>query len=247
MGENLKENSNENYFKDYFNEQTEFEEKIEEFKTILKSSVKGEIKEKISKLEKEVAEIAEIKKNWEKIKTEYEDKKEELENKIFNAEIEAKRARLTELFEACGMNVILYKAKMEYVQLQKCDKCDNDRKIHFKSPSGRDCTEDCECATCLEKYKPEPHYLTEFRIGNYAPGFEKNKSPLIMWFAPYKSEDDDGYTYWGSNTAEHIFNGEDFNQLLEIPEYKLFFRTEKECQEYCDYRNKLNGITEDML
>lgn len=42
----------------------------------------------------------------------------------------------------------------EYVS-EKCDKCDDERYIHFKSPSGRDFTEKCSCAKTKRIYHIE--------------------------------------------------------------------------------------------
>lgn len=233
------------YKNEYFDEPSEFEQKIDELKESLKEAVKEEVKERINRLEAEVKELTEVKKNWKRLKIEYDQKKQELEGKIIDAEIQAKRARIEDLFEASGMNVILYQADDNWVYKPKCNKCDKSRKIHFKSPNGKDCTEPCECSKHFIKYVAKPYYMTEFRINNYF-NRDGNKYPLLMWFKPYKDKYDEGYTYWSSNIAKHIFNGEDYKQLEEYSKNELFFKSEEECQRYCDYLNEINGITEDM-
>lgn len=117
--------------------------------------------------------------------------------------------RLEELFEFCGMNMILYYPTWEHVYKPKCDKCDDNRYVHFKSPSGKDYQEYCSCAKSFYKYKPKPCYCSEFRVNRYN---DKVKFPMMMWFKKYGNydRDYDGYTYESSDLCRFIYNGEDF-------------------------------------
>lgn len=225
-------------------EPSEFDKKVEEFKDYLRESVKKETQELIEKLQKENAELRDVRDNWESVKRNYENKKRELQKEISNCKYEAARMRLEELFEFCGMNVILYRPTGEYVYNPKCNKCDNDRYIHFKSPSGKDYKEDCTCAKRFWKYKPEPYYCSEFRVNRRS---DTVKFPIMMWFKKYKdyNHDYDGYTYDSSNFCRFIYNGEDFETVESNDKY-AYFRDEEKCQEYCDYLNKKNGITDLM-
>lgn len=231
-------------YDDYY-EPSEFDEKVEEFKSCLRESVKKETQELIEKLQKENAELRDVRDNWESIKNDYENKKRELQREISNCKYEAARMRLEELFEFCGMNVILYHPTWEYVYKPKCNKCDDDRYIHFKSPSGKDYQEYCSCAVSFKKYKPEPYYCTEFRVNRNSSAV---KFPMMMWYKKYSNYDGDydGYTYESSDLCRFIYNGEDFANV-ESRNETLYFRDEKQCQEYCDYLNKKNGITADMV
>lgn len=216
-------------YEDYY-EPSEFDEKIEEFKNCLRKSVKAETQELIKNLEKENKELCYIRDNWDKVKQEYEDKVAELERETKHAENNAKRARFEELFEATGMSVILYKPVCEYVRKPKCDKCDDKRKIHFLSPSGKNMTKYCECATIYRKYNPKAYYLCEFRINR-----DNNGYPLSMWF---KKCGDDGYIYDGGFYYRYIYNEESFEYVKENHPYDAYFRDEEKCQEYCDWLNK---------
>lgn len=125
----------ENY-DDYY-EPSEFEQQVEEFKDSLRRSVKQETQELIEKLQKENEELRGIRDNWEEVKRGYEAKQRELQNKIYDCKQNAARMRLDQLFESCGMNVILYRPSSFSVYKHKCDKCDDNRYIHYKSPSGK--------------------------------------------------------------------------------------------------------------
>ena len=232
-------------YDDCFYEPSEFDEKVEEFKDYLRQSVKEEVQQKIERLEKENAELRGVRDNWDKVKRGYEAKQIELERKIADCEYDVKRKRLEGLFEACGMNVILYSAYPKAVYKTKCDKCDENRKVSFYSPSGREYKEDCECAKYYLKYSPSAYYCTEFRVNRHKT--KENPYPLMMWFKKYKdcSDDYDGYTYDSSNLCKCIYNGEDFAELEER-KTSIYFRDEEDCQKYCDWLNNKNGITDDM-
>ncbi len=231
-------------YEDYY-EPSEFEQQVEEFKDSLRKSVKEETQKTIEQLKKENEELRGVRDNWEKVKRKYEEKQRELQNEIYACKQNAARMRLDQLFESCGMNVILYRPSSFSVYNPKCDKCDDDRYIHYKSPSGKDNKEECECAKSFSNYKPSPEYLCEFRVNRYG---DSKKYPLMMWFKKYRdySDDYDGYTYDSSNLSKFVYNGEDFEEVRKEYSTYVYFRDEEKCQEYCDYLSKLNGVTEDM-
>ena len=94
-------------FDDYY-EPSEFEQQVEEFKDSLRRSVKQETQELIDRLRKENEELRSVRDNWEEVKRSYEKKQRELQNEIYTCKQNASRMRLEQLFEECGMNVILY-------------------------------------------------------------------------------------------------------------------------------------------
>lgn len=232
-------------YEDYY-EPSEFEEKMEELKKILKESVKEEICNRIKELEEENMRLQDVKNNWNKLEAEYKTKYAVLERDKNSYKHNAAQMRLNQLFEATGMNVILYKPSGIVVYKPKCDKCDDKRKIHYVSPLGRNCEENCECANVYYKYMPSPQYLCEFRVNRYLNN--DNKYPLSMWFKEYSDDnsDDDGYTYNSSSYCKYIYNGEDYESVKSRYPHDAFFREELECQKYCDWLNAQNGITDDM-
>lgn len=239
-----------NYYDDYedYYEPSEFDEKVKELKNFLRGSVKEEIQSEIEKLKKENEKLQEIKSNWLRLEDEYKAKQRELERQIQECKRNASKKRLDELFEETGMNVMLYQPDYENVYRPKCNKCDADRYVHFSSPSGKDHKEECDCAKRFQKYSPRVYYLTEFRKGANYSGFSK---PMNFWYTKYKdySEDYDGYTYRSNDLEKAVYNGESFEDLLQrygVYSYGLYFRTEKECQGYCNWLNEKNGVTPNM-
>lgn len=220
-------------YEDYYEEPSEFEQQIDEFKTSLYNSVKEEHKLEMDKLIKENNELQEIKRNFNKIESEYKQKQRELERKIESAERDAKRLRLTELMQELKQS--LWQKSRTSVYEKKCDKCDNARKIHFTSPSGKDMTEDCKCAKNIIKYEPCEYELYSF---------QQNKDEIGKWYKK-KYEDEDYYTEDGDRMKLLVKSEEDF-QFVNNNTYGIFFISKELCQKYCDIKNNENGITEDM-
>lgn len=228
-------------------EPSEFDEKVEEFKDYLRQSIKEETQNEIEKLRKENESLQEIKHNWDSLVKEYENKKRELGYKIRECESKAASKRLETLFEETGMNVIMYKPDYNRVYGKKCSKCDGARYIHFSSPSGKDYKEDCECAKTFLKFYPRKFYLAEFRRNR-----DHSAKPMLFWFKKYEdySDDYDGYTYDSSDVEKHVYESKDsYDALFEkYGQYSsgLYFKTEEDCQKYCDWLNEKSGVTGEM-
>ena len=229
-----------------FYEPSEFDELVEEFKDGLRKSVKEEFQQELEKLKKENEQLREVKANWNKLQAEYENKNRELECKIYECKSNAARMRLEELFEHCDMSMILFKPGSNSVYLPKCSRCDDERYIHYKTPSGKDAKELCDCARSYIKFKPTAYYCTEFRMNRRTD--DKNKYPLMMWYKRYRDYGSDygGYEFDTSSICRFVFNGESFDEIAKEHGQNAFFRDEQKCQEYCDYLNEINGITDEM-
>ena len=145
------------------------------------------------------------------------------------------------------MNVIMYKPDYNHVYGKKCNKCDDDRYIHFSSPSGKDYTEVCSCAKTFLKFYPQEFRLAEFRRNRY-----HDEKPMLFWFTRYRNceDDHDGYTYSSSDAENHVYeSGDSYDELFEkYGQYSsgLYFKTEEDCQKYCDWLNEKSGATDDM-
>ena len=233
-------------YEDYYGEPSEFEQQIDEFKDSLFNAVKQEHQDKMEQLAKENNELQEVKKNWKSLESEYKSKIRELENEKTKLELNAKRMRLEELFEG-EFNTILYSPDDICVYTCKCNKCDNDRKINFLSPLGKEMKEDCECGKAYRKYTVKPYYCSEFRVNRHK---KDGEMPLLMWYKRYRDYDSDydGYTYDDSDLVKKIYSPDmDYETIFNDYKYSIYFRNEDDCQNYCEWLNDKNGITEDMI
>lgn len=207
-----------NYWDDYY-EPSEFDIMMSEFKQSIVDNTRQEIKERIQKLEKENAELQEVKKNWNQIKKEHESAIRELRYKTENAEKEAKKQRAADILKSIAVKG--YRPHITYERLPKCDKCDANRRIHYVSPMGRQMTEDCECAKQKRHYSPKEVKCLKFSVVD------------SLCFTYFELTNEESY--------RDVWSGhDDFYQ--ELPEnlesinlYSAVFLNEEECKKYCDW------------
>ena len=219
-------------FDDYF-EPGEFDEKIEELKNELRESVKKEINDEIEKLRKENKELQGIKNNFESIKRGFERKKEECERVMKDAEHRAKHARLAELMEQ--MKLVLWSVTCETRYKRKCNKCDCWRNVKVTLPSGNTVSDTCICAKTARVYHPKENVLYE--IADRGLDFR-------VW---YKERGDKGKEYFIADTiavipSKIIDRNKNFEEINKKEVYGIFFTSFEECQEFCSYLNKKEGV-----
>lgn len=225
------------YEEDFWGEPSEFEQQVEEFKDALKNSVKEEIKEKIASLEKELAELKEFKKDKNKIIQEYENKvreaKSEAETTIRKAKESEEKWKKARLHQLLGDYLTVgWKAGYTREYGEKCDKCDDNRKIHFSSPQGKKYTEDCQCARCYYRYHPQEATLAKIYVRKKDFGYD-DKGKCDFYNRYYKVEDKDDCDLY--ETASEVYTSSDFDYEKANP-YRAVFLNEDDCAKYCEWR-----------
>lgn len=223
-----------NDYDDFYDEPSEFEQQVDEFKNSLLKVVKQEYIEEMEKLKKENEELQEIKKNFEKIKSDYKEKERELKLNESTIERRMRNARLSELMK--DKEIIMYQASWKYMRVTKCNKCDDYRKVHFKSPSGKDATEECECAKRYTTYYPNEYIAYEIKLNS-------NKT-ISVWYK-LENYDKDEYFEKDSKFAECVY---DENMKYEdVNAYRTFFKSKEDCQKYCDWLNRNNPLNLEII
>ncbi len=212
------------YDEEFFYEPSEFEAKIDEFKQSLLDVVRTDYKTEMERLRTENAELQEVKKNFEQIKNDYKHKEQQLQYDRNNMEQKIRGARLAELMK--NLEVTLYRADYKTVLGNKCDKCNSNRQIEFIAPSGKTMAEPCECATKKIVYRPGEQILKEFRT------YRNNDRELIAWYSQYQ-DDGEGFTLNSSTVVKVIYS--DGMNFSDLERYSTFFRSEEDCQKYCDW------------
>lgn len=213
---------------DFYNEPSELDQLVDEFKSSLAESVKEEHKQEVERLRKENAELQEVKANLDKIKSDYEKKKRELEFERVNMVDKVRKERLSSLMK--HYEILMYQAGYKYVKAPKCNKCDSNRRIEYKTPLGKKAYEDCNCNESETVFVPEEYLASEFRLN-------RDGDSVGFWYKRKSAYDDeDLYSYSSSTYASEIYSEEmDFAKLNR---YETFFKTKEECQKFCDYLNE---------
>lgn len=221
-------------YDDYWGEPSEFEQQVEEFKDALRNSVKDEIKEKIASLEKELAELEDFKRDKNKIIQEYENKvkeaKREAETTIRKAKESEEKWKKARLHQLLG-DYLTVGWKAAYIRMyrEKCDKCDDDRKIHFSSPQGKKYTEDCQCAKCYCKYYPLEATLSKIYVRKKNFSSDSNADFYNRYYTVENEDNCDVYEVSGEVYASSDFDYEKANS------YRAVFLNEEDCAKYCEW------------
>lgn len=210
---------------------------FDDIKNKFYEKLKDEVKNKIKNLEDENLYLSGLAETYRKELNKY--KEEER-----NIKYEVSKARLEELFKEIGMQCILYHPEWTSSYVQKCDKCNKDRKISYKSPRGKEQFEICECGDYKKMYYPEEYQLVRFSPNRWD---SKTEHPMNLWFGKYNVDSNE---YNNESIIDIVANDESYDYLYEkCGEYNrgLFFKTKEECQKYCTWLSKKFGWTEDMI
>lgn len=199
-------------YDDFYDDSPEIEVLTEEFKRSLLKSVKEEFLNEMDRLKKENAELKEF-----KIKKAEYDSQLEKYKKIKKLELEqlrqvAEKKRLMDILKDNFMTTAYYPQYTWKYKYDKCDKCDEHRNIHFKSPLGRALIEPCSCTKRVNYYKPKECSVVEIR---------SNFNSLI-----FRYEDRDSCFVALKSDSKDYESG------------SKIYKTIEECQEECDRLNK---------
>ena len=221
-------------YDDYWAELSEFDQQIEEFKDSLRNSVKDEIKEKITSLENELSELKEFRDEKDKFIQECESKvreaKREAEVAIRTAKESEEKWKKARLHQLLGDYLTVgWKVGNSWEYGEKCNKCDENRKIHFTSPQGKKYTEDCQCAKRHYKYFPKEATLCKFYVRKENFGWDDNRYYTVV-------DCDDDYDRY--ERADHVYTSSDDIDYEKVNSYNAVFLNEEDCQKFCDWKNK---------
>ena len=221
-------------YDDYWAELSEFDQQIEEFKDSLRNSVKDEIKEKIASLENELSELKEFRDEKDKFIQECESKvreaKREAEVAIRTAKESEEKWKKARLHQLLGDYLTVgWKVGNSWEYGEKCNKCDENRKIHFTSPQGKKYTEDCQYAKRHYKYFPKEATLCKFYVRKENFGWDDNRYYTVV-------DCDDDYDRY--ERADHVYTSSDDIDYEKVNSYNAVFLNEEDCQKFCDWKNK---------
>lgn len=220
-----------NYGDDYF-EPSEFDMLVDVWKETLKQSVKKEYQDEMERLKKENAKLFDIKNNWAKKCRELEAEKDKYRCATINVEKEAKKARLHELLEPYSKPAWGVNYHYEYAR-EKCDKCDKNGYIHYKTPMGRDAKEECSCRKRRRIFEPAEAEITE--ISEFIKSYDPKKIKVY-----FEYEKDEGRSYEEDKyKTVQVYSGQDFKDINIC--YGMVFLDKEKCQEYCDWLNDKEG------
>ena len=133
---------------EYWENYGEYDSAMNELKDALRASVKDEVKKRIENLELENRTLKVKLQGLDKLELEAAQAKSKYEREFSEARRVAERTvrkeELGKLLQA--LDERLYTVERLYVKRDKCELCDDDRRLKYTTPSGREAYEMCECA-----------------------------------------------------------------------------------------------------
>ena len=171
---------------EYWDNYEPFDQEIESLKDTLRDSVNEETKALIASLRTDNADLKARLSNLDNLTREAERAKWEAEqaktNAAHDAKNEARKMRLDELLAA--LDERLYRVTRTGVERPKCDKCYEDRKLHYVTPRGRKSTEWCECS------EKDYYWTVEEQVGHEVA--TRSGKWVVWWYDVRALEDLDG-------------------------------------------------------
>jgi len=155
-------------------------------------------------------------------------KEKELENKIKSLDKNFMRDKFTDLLKDIVQKG--YAVRSTYIKQEKCNLCDEKRKVEYTSPTGIVVKLDCECNKGKNFYIPSELDLCEITINKRDNGWKDDR----LWVkVKYHERDyDDKELDLETNNIFELFNDE-----IKDLHYSVTYTTKEECQKHCDYLN----------
>lgn len=215
-------------FEEDFYEPSEFDIMIMQMKDTLLKSVKQEYIAEMEALKKENQELQVIKKDFEAVKRDFDRKKRDLESEYQTLKSKVRRERLNELMK--DLQVELYSVASKSHKLPKCDKCDENRRLYYKTPSGKDAYESCDCDRSISEYQPISAIMNTFSIRD-------GKGHAWYKIRDEGRHDEYLYHYEDSISGNELVISEDQFESIGYA-YRVLFKDKEIAQKFCDYKNK---------
>lgn len=155
-------------YDDYYGNTSPFDEEVESFKDSLRKAVKEETQKELETLRTANAEMAGRLKNLTALERTAKDTVRRYEQKLHNAEVTARhtvqKEGLRKLMEL--LSEPRYRVDCSWDLGPKCGKCNENRKLPYITPRGKEAFEDCECAVRPRKWVVEEQLVHEVSRGN---------------------------------------------------------------------------------
>lgn len=210
-----------------------------EMKNKLKDLMKDEIKHEIKYIKEENKRLEKENEEMQNKLRNIEFRESQLKIKEENMLASSLRKKFSEMLKPLEENMTIYSADYTYVYGEKCSKCDNNRKIIFKSPSGKELNESCQCSKSYAMYSPAERNIVSLDLYK-----NRNDNRKIILTPQYESKDyDDAYCKFKPKTIITEING--LTDFSSFSTRETGFATKELCQEYCNYLNR--KIPKDVL
>lgn len=195
-------------YSEYYDNTTPFDEDIEAFKDHLRKAVKEETQKELETLRTSVREMGAKLANLTALERDAEFLKRQYEQKLHNVEVVARRT-----VEKEGLRKLLellreprYRVERKWDLGPKCGNCNEDRKLPYTTPRGKEAFEDCEC-----NVRPE-HWTVEEQLVHEV---SRRSGKVLAWYSPVSRYFDEDNV--GSPTVLKSPDGVTLEEMMKDP------------------------------
>jgi len=216
---------------EYYGDTTPFDEEVESLKDHLRTAVKEETQKELETLRTENREMAGKLKNLATLERAADQARFDYEFKLNQAEQTARRT-----VEKEGLRKLLellreprYRVALAWDPQPKCGKCDEDRKLNYLTPRGKEAFEMCECNAKTQRWEVEEMLVHEVA---------KRSDTILAWYHPvsrYYNEDS-----FGSPNVLKSAEGVALEEMAKNPR-DYGFTTEEAAQVLVDALNEASA------
>jgi len=244
---------------DYYDEPPYFEPTIAdeiliEYQNKMKDALLDSVKLDITNIRQENERLKEENKNYKQRERDIVNKENDLKYKEENI----KREVTNEFYQSNIGNILkqyieeceVWFADIERYQNEKCNLCNEERKLVAKFPNGEITKTTCNCAKMLSKYVPAISTTTMIKFSKRDSRYSsERKFYFSRSYSPGKDRNDYDYDYQEFNIYHVV---DEFNEsIIELHKNKTYgerlgFKNKEECQKYCDYLNKKDDDCEEI-
>lgn len=222
------------YYEEFYPEPGEFDEAIDGFKDTLRAAVKREVLDELETLRTKNRELADKITHLDQLERDARNARAEYERKMERASREAKAEVQKE-----GLRTLLatlaeprYRLGIAHQQGPKCEKCDEDRNLHYTTPRGRESAERCECATTTSYLEPQETFVQEVTRRN---------REIVVWYEPVARRFADDNDYFTTAAVLKSPNGVNLDTLMAAPR-DYGFTSRQDAQRVADAANAASTL-----
>ncbi len=221
-------------YEDYFYEPSENDIVMSEIGEILKKMIKKEVLDELETLRAENAELRQFRDERKNYEAKIRDTEYKCKLAIEKAQRDAKSTRIHDIFGE--MLSVGYMIAENNKRRQKCDKCNEERRIEYITPLGKTAYETCDCNGYDYFYEVKEVEMVKFSIRK-RDGYDRDER-VVRYFYHARNTYDDKRDENDYERVTWVYNNEPFEELANKSYYGVVFLNKDKCQEYCDWRNE---------
>lgn len=236
-------------YEDYvgYYEPSPVDELVSEFRDKCKEFILPDVKAEIDRLNQENIELKAKNEGYRKREHEISKIEIDLKFKSDNLKREVERefykSNIGDTLKEYIENAEVWFADNRAFPQEKCDLCNEDRKLVAKFPNGKKTETNCECSTPIYKYVPDTSELSLIKFNKKDSNYQSDrKFYLSASYTPSKEyRESYDYSYNEFKLCQIVDKfSDDVKALHGTKNYgtKIGFKNIEECQKYCDWLNE---------